>query len=227
MGMASSRQGLDGSEPAASGDAHLPLLSQQDATVLDMGDEPLSASSWPAAASDVRSRHRGATRTASVHRFARSSRSNLGKDGSGGSGTLTFFVRQSASGGINAELGSPMQRGAGSPSGEGANETFWEDDGVEHRVELPHELVHDTVHGAVGDAVRQALEDRRFDVRANFFTLVAIIGVILYWRGVWTLWDKLVGMSLASEIACIAVGLFIIVLFRFVRLPLLEGLPSG
>lgn len=37
-----------------------------------------------------------------------------------------------------------------------------------------------------------------------------------------TLRDKLVGMSLASEIACIAVGLFIIVLFRFVRLPLLE-----
>jgi hypothetical protein len=41
---------------------------------------------------------------------------------------------------------------------------------------------------AVGDAVRQALEDRRFDVRANVYTLIAITGVILYWRGVWTLW---------------------------------------
>lgn len=34
--------------------------------------------------------------------------------------------------------------------------------------------------------------------------------------------DKLVGMSLASELGCIALGLFIIVFFRFVRLPLLE-----
>jgi hypothetical protein len=41
---------------------------------------------------------------------------------------------------------------------------------------------------AVGDAVRQALEDRRFDLRANVYTLIAITGVILYWRGVWTLW---------------------------------------
>jgi hypothetical protein len=41
---------------------------------------------------------------------------------------------------------------------------------------------------AVGDAVRQALEDRHFDVRANVYTLIAITGVILYWRGVWTLW---------------------------------------
>lgn len=47
--------------------------------MLDMEDEPLSTSSWPAAASDVRSRHRGALRTTSVHRLARSSRSNLGK----------------------------------------------------------------------------------------------------------------------------------------------------
>ena len=40
----------------------------------------------------------------------------------------------------------------------------------------------------VGDAVAAALEDKRFDFRANAFTLIAITGVILYWRGVWTLW---------------------------------------
>lgn len=39
--------------------------------------------------------------------------------------------------------------------------------------------------------MRQALEDRRFDVRANVYTLIAITGVILYWRGVWTLWCAL------------------------------------
>lgn len=50
--------------------------------------------------------------------------------------------------------------------------------------------------------MRQALEDRRFDVRANFFTLVAITGVILYWRGVWTLWCVL-DRALAADMLCI------------------------
>ena len=40
-------------------------------------------------------------------------------------------------------------------------------------------------------AVRTALDESagsRFDVRANVYTLVAITGVVLYWRGVWSLW---------------------------------------
>ena len=40
-------------------------------------------------------------------------------------------------------------------------------------------------------AVRTALVESagsRFDVRANVYTLVAITGVVLYWRGVWSLW---------------------------------------
>jgi hypothetical protein len=49
----------------------------QDSVVIPVADEPLATSSWPS--SDVRSRHRAATRTTSVHRLARSSRSNLGK----------------------------------------------------------------------------------------------------------------------------------------------------
>ena len=52
----------------------------------------------------------------------------------------------------------------------------------------PPGVLTQAVGEAVGTAVRQALEDRRFDVRANVYTLIAITGVILYWRGVWTLW---------------------------------------
>jgi hypothetical protein len=52
-------------------------ILQQDSVVIPVADELLATSSWPS--SDVRSRHRAATRTTSVHRLARSSRSNLGK----------------------------------------------------------------------------------------------------------------------------------------------------
>jgi len=39
------------------------------------------------------------------------------------------------------------------------------------------------------DAVQAAVADRlRFDVRANVLTLLAITGVIMYWRGIWSLW---------------------------------------
>lgn len=31
----------------------------------------------------------------------------------------------------------------------------------------------------------------QFDVRANVYTLVAVTGVILFWRGVWNTWDSL------------------------------------
>ncbi len=49
------------------------------------------------------------------------------------------------------------------------------------------------VQGAVAetlpDAVQAAVADRlRFDVRANVLTLLAITGVIMYWRGIWSLW---------------------------------------
>lgn len=51
------------------------------------------------------------------------------------------------------------------------------------------QVVQDAVQEAVAEAVATAFEENvRFDVRANFYTLIAITGVILYWRGVWTLW---------------------------------------
>ena len=51
------------------------------------------------------------------------------------------------------------------------------------------QVVQETVTEAVQEAVAAAIEENvRFDVRANVYTLIAITGVILYWRGVWNSW---------------------------------------
>jgi len=59
------------------------------------------------------------------------------------------------------------------------------------------QVVQDTVTDAVQEAVAAAFEENgRFDVRANFYTLIAITGVVLYWRGIWNSW-------LASLLLCL------------------------
>ena len=41
----------------------------------------------------------------------------------------------------------------------------------------------------VQGAVQQVLASHsKFDVRANTLTLIAITGVIIFWRGIWTMW---------------------------------------
>ena len=58
-----------------------------------------------------------------------------------------------------------------------------------HALLLPVQVVQETVTEAIQEAVAAAFEESvRFDVRANFYTLIAITGVILYWRGVWNSW---------------------------------------
>lgn len=53
----------------------------------------------------------------------------------------------------------------------------------------PTQVVHEAVQEAVHDAVVQAIEENAsFDVRANLYTLIAVTGVVLYWRGVWNTW---------------------------------------
>lgn len=44
-------------------------------------------------------------------------------------------------------------------------------------------MVQASVQGAVQDAVQQVMDDTRvkFDVRANFYTLIAITGVVIFW----------------------------------------------
>eukprot|EP00884_Botryococcus_braunii_P011368 jgi/Botrbrau1/20231/Bobra.31_1s0027.1 len=102
------------------------------------------------------------------------------------------------------------------------------------------EAVNDVVRGAVQgavqevvqDAVQQALEQTqeavqiaisataKFDVRANFFTLVAISGVVFYWRGLWTLWDYSFGTGQTSALICIGCGLGIMTIFPPLQLSL-------
>ena len=88
--------------------------------------------------------------------------------------------------------------------------------------------MQEAVQEAVHDAVQQAIEENvQFDVRANVYTLIAVTGVILFWRGVWNTWDSLFGTELASNMGCMAVGLAIMSVIRFLDLPLVQGLPGG
>ncbi|KAK9817443.1 hypothetical protein WJX74_006404 [Apatococcus lobatus] len=66
----------------------------------------------------------------------------------------------------------------------------------------------------------------RFDVTANVNTLFALVGVIFFWRGVWTLWDVGLGDSMGSEIGGVVLGLVIMAIIRWRKLPLAEGLPG-
>ncbi|PSC68613.1 ubiquitin-conjugating enzyme [Micractinium conductrix] len=90
------------------------------------------------------------------------------------------------------------------------------------------DAVQEAVAEAVHDAVQQAIEENvQFDVRANMYTLVAVTGVILFWRGVWNSWDALFGTELVSNMASMVVGLLIMSVVRAFNLPLVEGLPGG
>ncbi|KAL3161806.1 hypothetical protein ABBQ38_008898 [Trebouxia sp. C0009 RCD-2024] len=90
------------------------------------------------------------------------------------------------------------------------------------------EVVQDTVTEAVQEAVAAAFEENvRFDVRANFYTLIAITGVILYWRGVWNSWDYCFGLSIWSETASVVTGLVVMLTMRYLQVPLVESLPGG
>lgn len=91
------------------------------------------------------------------------------------------------------------------------------------------EAVQEAVQEAVHDAVQQAIEENvQFDVRANVYTLVAVTGVILFWRGVWNTWDVFFGAdSLLSNVGSLVVGLVVMLLVRFWDLPLVTSLPGG
>ncbi len=55
----------------------------------------------------------------------------------------------------------------------------------------------------------QAVENSSVNVKANFYTLLAVTGVVLFWRGIWQLWDSFLGQGVISNVASLLVGLAI------------------
>mmetsp|Transcript_16901 Transcript_16901/g.50463 ORF Transcript_16901/g.50463 Transcript_16901/m.50463 type:complete len:115 (-) Transcript_16901:655-999(-) len=92
----------------------------------------------------------------------------------------------------------------------------------------PTQVVGDAVQQAVAAAIEDGtLVGSLWDWHANVYTLVAITGVVLFWRGLWTLWDAMFGLSIISNVCSLLLGLTIITVFRLLKVPLLEGLPGG
>lgn len=52
------------------------------------------------------------------------------------------------------------------------------------------------------------------DLQSVAVTLTAVTGVIIFWRGVWSLLDTLMGDSLFGDICCIIVGLTVVMGIR-------------
>lgn len=48
------------------------------------------------------------------------------------------------------------------------------------------------------------------DLKAVGVTIVAITGVIVFWRGVWSMLDHLLGDSVFGDVACVVIGLLIV-----------------
>jgi hypothetical protein len=46
------------------------------------------------------------------------------------------------------------------------------------------------------------------------YTLCAVTGVIIFWRGVWSLLDYFMGDSLFGDVCCIFAGLIIVLWIR-------------
>lgn len=83
---------------------------------------------------------------------------------------------------------------------------------------------------ALTDAITETLEQTlptSFDVTANFWTLIAVIGVVLFWRGLWNMWDCIFGTEIWSNLSSLLVGLVIMIGVRFGKVPLVNSLPGG
>ncbi|KAL4515176.1 hypothetical protein Ndes2526B_g04636 [Nannochloris sp. 'desiccata'] len=102
-----------------------------------------------------------------------------------------------------------------------------------------HDIVAAEVESAIAIAVRNAMEkemvsveeavsnalkaDRNsMDLRANVNTLVAVIGIVIFERGVWTAWDVCFGDSAWSEVVSVGIGLGILTAIRVFNIPLAE-----
>eukprot|EP00877_Chromochloris_zofingiensis_P007724 jgi/Chrzof1/3204/Cz12g15220.t1 len=64
------------------------------------------------------------------------------------------------------------------------------------------------------DLLREFEHKLEADLKTVGVTLTAVTGVIIFWRGVWSLLDSIVGDSVFGDICCIFVGLIIVLWIR-------------
>lgn len=64
------------------------------------------------------------------------------------------------------------------------------------------------------DVLREFEHKLEADVQTVGVTLTAILGVIIFWRGVWSLLDHFLGDSIFGDISCAVVGLAIVLYIR-------------
>jgi hypothetical protein len=64
------------------------------------------------------------------------------------------------------------------------------------------------------DVLREFEQKLEADLQSVAVTVTAVTGVIIYWRGVWSLLDNVMGDSLFGDICCIIVGLTIVLAIR-------------
>lgn len=65
------------------------------------------------------------------------------------------------------------------------------------------------------------------DLQTVAVTITAILGVIVFWRGVWTLLDHYIGDSVLGDVCCIVVGLAIVLYIRLSGLKMASFWPPG
>jgi hypothetical protein len=65
------------------------------------------------------------------------------------------------------------------------------------------------------------------DLKAVGVTVVAVSGVIIYWRGVWSLLDHFLGDSVFGDVCCIVVGLLTVLGIRLSGLKMSTFWPSS
>lgn len=82
------------------------------------------------------------------------------------------------------------------------------------------------LQGAVENVLTDPNTNLKLGLQANINTLLAVTGVILFWRGIWTMCDTFLGSSLPLDLASVLIGLSIMALIKFLKLPLAESLPG-
>jgi hypothetical protein len=65
------------------------------------------------------------------------------------------------------------------------------------------------------------------DLRSVGATIVAVSGVIVYWRGVWSLLDHVLGDSVFGDVACVVLGLLTVLGVRLSGAKLSSFWPSS